>query len=684
MIQTIRGRISLTLIAIVGGGAVVLSLMLGWFILYENMMEDTKAKAMTLLQRSGQMFMVSTKKFHTQYNEAASEEEKDQVRDDWMRTIFAVDDAVTSDFGKETIRVRLIGDADIFPLAPYGGDNTKIEIPFEKEAAIALKDGKQGAFEQIDDTHYRISVPLHTKMHDGCAECHLQDPKDPKQVMGTLNAYVPLSGPIAQVQAVTSQAVIMVLLLCLIIGLTVYWSVSRLLKRVEVIKDGLQTLAQGDKPDLTQELPVGRRDEIGELVEGFNQFVQVIRSIVTQVQQGSHQLVDATRAVHTLSGDMRTDAGHMQGHAQDATSSAVQMNDAVASLHSVTGEVERYLTISHDSTQHMSANMSTIASAAEEASTNLGTVATVSNEVNTGMETVRDIAQRTHGSVNHVAQSVLELKSAQDQVRSRCQEASQESQQANEGADATMNEVEKLSSMAAEIVKVVEIINNIAEQTNMLALNAAIESAGAGEAGKGFAVVANEVKELASQTADATGMISDKVEQIRNSTHRAHKQSEKVRDQIRRISTYNMEINSSVDEQNLTLEGVAQAIDQVAQETANVADLVSNASGNIGDMSRNVSEISYGIDEVTQNVSEASNNTGEVTQNMNHATEQSTQAREHFEAVTEGAQVIHKLLENLTQQASMVRGRSDGLDESMQKISKVGVGLEQLMDRFKV
>jgi methyl-accepting chemotaxis protein len=70
--------------------------------------------------------------------------------------------------------------------------------------------------------------------------------------------------------------------------------------------------------------------------------------------------------------------------------------------------------------------------------------------------------------------------------------------------------VTKLGISSQEIGDVVKVISSIAQQTNLLALNATIEAARAGEAGKGFAVVANEVKELAKQTAKATGDITNR------------------------------------------------------------------------------------------------------------------------------------------------------------------------------
>ena len=90
--------------------------------------------------------------------------------------------------------------------------------------------------------------------------------------------------------------------------------------------------------------------------------------------------------------------------------------------------------------------------------------------------------------------------------------------EAVEVADTTNAMVMKLGESSAEIGQVIKVITSIAEQTNLLALNATIEAARAGEAGKGFAVVANEVKELAKQTAHATGDIRSKIEAIQADT----------------------------------------------------------------------------------------------------------------------------------------------------------------------
>ena len=105
-----------------------------------------------------------------------------------------------------------------------------------------------------------------------------------------------------------------------------------------------------------------------------------------------------------------------------------------------------------------------------------------------------------------------------EDIASNSETARDIAQKAVAEVNGTAERIDLLGNAVNEIGKVTEMITEISEQTNLLALNATIEAARAGEAGKGFAVVANEIKELAWQTAQATGEIRSKIETIQTTT----------------------------------------------------------------------------------------------------------------------------------------------------------------------
>ena len=123
-------------------------------------------------------------------------------------------------------------------------------------------------------------------------------------------------------------------------------------------------------------------------------------------------------------------------------------------------------------------------------------------------------AQQTSANVQTVASATEELSASLRDISAKVSDSSARARQAADRAQSTNKVVESLEESAGRIDSVVNLIQDIAEQTNLLALNATIEAARAGEAGKGFAVVASEVKNLAGQTAQATAEITAQVKAV--------------------------------------------------------------------------------------------------------------------------------------------------------------------------
>ncbi len=155
--------------------------------------------------------------------------------------------------------------------------------------------------------------------------------------------------------------------------------------------------------------------------------------------------------------------------------------------------------------------------------------------------------------------------------------------QTSASARDTDRHVGALVALAEKIGAIVEIIRNIAQQTNMLALNATIEAARAGEAGRGFAVVASEVKTLAEHTARATDEIGAQIGDIQAATREAESAIQAIAEAAEDIDALTATIAASVSQQSEATEEIARAVSRAAQSSTVTSDSVTHAASVIGE-----------------------------------------------------------------------------------------------------
>lgn len=188
---------------------------------------------------------------------------------------------------------------------------------------------------------------------------------------------------------------------------------------------------------------------------------------------------------------------------------------------------------------------------------------------------------RVNTSVETVSSKMEELSTNFHQVASNARAGGEVGRNALDAVRNTDQSVARLGHSSAEIGNVVKLINSIAEQTNLLALNATIEAARAGEAGRGFAVVANEVRELATETAKATGDIGDRIATIQSDTEVAVGAIRNISEIVERINDIQSSIIDAVDEQATTVDviqsNVQDAADAGVHIRANMAGLTTAA-----------------------------------------------------------------------------------------------------------
>ncbi len=183
----------------------------------------------------------------------------------------------------------------------------------------------------------------------------------------------------------------------------------------------------------------------------------------------------------------------------------------------------------------------------------------------------RGVAEARAG-VSTVAKSVQELAESVAEVAKNASEAAGVGSRAVTAADGIAQKVDRLGKSSALIGSVVKTITTIAEQTKLLALNATIEAARAGEAGRGFAVVAGEVKNLARATAEATGDIAARVENIQADTGEVVTSIDGIRAIIESINQMQQSIAAAVEQQSATTREMSRVSDSVAGSMDRVAE----------------------------------------------------------------------------------------------------------------
>jgi len=200
---------------------------------------------------------------------------------------------------------------------------------------------------------------------------------------------------------------------------------------------------------------------------------------------------------------------------------------------------------------------SSLASAAEQSAEQTARVAHAMDEASAGVTAAAAASDEFAMSIGEISR----------QAASSAELARKASETTGE-ADHTIS---ALSASAEQVGQIAELIQTIAQRTNLLALNASIEAARGGEAGRGFAVVASEVKELAAQTSRATEEVAEQIRSIQLSTDNSVKALRTVGEQVKELETTAISIATAVDQQSVAGQDLARSIDLAARSTDDVS-----------------------------------------------------------------------------------------------------------------
>ncbi|HYF79810.1 MAG TPA: methyl-accepting chemotaxis protein [Symbiobacteriaceae bacterium] len=438
------------------------------------------------------------------------------------------------------------------------------------------------------------------------------------------------------------RSLVITAVVTLVLGLVVAWVIpSQMIRPVNLIRKQLAQIAQGGG-DLTQEVNITTRDEIGQLADAFNGFLRSMRSLIGQVAESASQV--SVSAVQF-------------GSAADALTSTTEGVTGTASKAAARAKVQ----------------------AAEAARTNavVDQLREAIAQIASGAHDQARDSQETAGQVSHMVTSVEDvLKKSQD-VRDSAQQAAASARSGSEVIQSTIDgmgrirasatgaaeEIRDLSNHLGQIGLMTQAITGIAEQTNLLALNAAIEAARAGEHGRGFAVVAEEVRKLAEKSGKSAQDIGALTSRILEGTARV---TQAVEQESREI-----EVDSKLAEE--AQQALREILTGVERVMADAVQIVSAAQA----ISANTREVARSVDSVAA-VSE---------ENMAATEEMAAGADEVTRSVLAVGQVLTENAGTVESIASSMGGVNDlaaQMAASTEKLSRVAAELQKQMSQFKV
>ena len=317
-----------------------------------------------------------------------------------------------------------------------------------------------------------------------------------------------------------------------------------IVKPILKMVDLMSNIAQGEG-DLTQRLPESGKDELSQLAKGINMFISHIDKTFSSILGSVVRLKPISLDISNVNDKLSSAADHQKSQAEKVSLCLVETQD---SIERVEGELEK----------------------------------------------IRDASKQGNETVHSSDQVVLKVAEIMEELSREIIEA--------------VDSIIILKGDTDRITGVIDVINSIAEQTNLLALNAAIEAARAGEAGRGFAVVADEVRTLASKTRQSTDEVAQMVDAIQKATL----------DVVRR-----MEVSKSNAEQSLgrskeateSLAQVTNAMDMMTEKVEHISAAIFSQQENFTDMTSHYDGMKNGFLDINEQT-KRSNNVGDDVTNL--------------------------------------------------------------------
>ena len=494
--------------------------------------------------------------------------------------------------------------------------NLSAKTSTDKKTLESFSTKKEIVLETDDKNGHSIRMIQPMIATKDCLMCHANQQQG--DVIGVMDLTFSFNEADDRIFEITKYMLIISTVLGLLTVLLLLFQVKRITKPVEALKEGFENLITSNDSNI--KLNIKSEDEIGDVAKLFNRYMDKVQEGLRQdelVIEEANDILGKTgngffvykvnaQASNPYVEDLKTKLNHMISHTKK-TLDEINLNlrnfseskydykmDATG-IYGDLGSVAAGIRLVGKNTSEI---LAMIMNTGDLLNENTDTLSTAANSLSTSSNQQAASLEETAAALEEITSNIQGNTQASTEMARLAQNVTASANSGHQLANSTATAMDEINRQVTSINDAIEVIDQIAFQTNILSLNAAVEAATAGEAGKGFAVVAQEVRNLASRSAEAAKEIKGIVEAASSKAKDGKAISDNM---IKGYEELNENIGHTIEkidqvataskEQEMgivQINDAVNALDHATQKNAEVANDISSMADQIAQMSNSL------------------------------------------------------------------------------------------------